>query len=138
MALKTLTAIVPDSISGAGTQPFVSFNYNALSVTTPATTDQIVTPAIDIGGIAPHCNRVVVAKYSSSANADVLEIQGSTDGITWYDIPQYNSNTPCSLSTAAANVSLAGLPNMRYVRGSVTLVTSVPATMRLVLALTRF
>lgn len=85
--------------------------------------DVIQTPAYDLNQVNPNTNRVNLQKLSAVAAADTLSIQMSNDKTNWYTCPLYNGGTGggiATTATSATELSLVGLPAMRYIRGVIT------------------
>ena len=141
------TAAPPVTLVGVNVTPMTSYDYDVKtnSVTSAAAAlDFIFTPVYDLNQVNPNTNRVNFQKITNAASADVMTIQMSNDGTNWYTAPLYNGGTAGGTATSAAAVaelSLVGLPAMRYIRGSIQLITnamSARTSMRLAMSFLRY
>ncbi|MDE3021852.1 MAG: hypothetical protein KGI54_08335 [Pseudomonadota bacterium] len=149
MANLTLgsTEAQPVALTGVNVIPVISYDWdvkNSSTTSAAVASDFIRTPTFDLNQVNPNCNRVSFQKLVSIASADVMAIQMSADGTNWYTAPlftgfQHAGDTAAS-STSVAELSLAALPAMRYIRGSVQLTTydmSARTSMRLAMSFLR-
>ena len=134
------------SLTGVNVDPMLYMDWNLKTnavTSTAAAASVLYTPVIDMNAVAPKCNRVVIHKLLNVASADTVTVQVSPDGTNWYTAPIYNGGTGSGLATLAtslAELTIAALPSMRYVRGVITIATAMTTltTARLALSFMRF
>lgn len=140
MATFSLAAIAPTQVRGKGNQVLQAYDFDAKLANggVLAAGDVILTPVFQVPDAAVWA---MVKKISALANADVLTIEESADAAFTAGrfsklgmSPLGASGGDLSVATAAAHVWARGYPVLPYLRGSITLTTSVPATLRLILA----
>lgn len=140
-------AASPVTLVGVNVTPMTSYDYDVKnnSVTSAAAANDIIfTPIYDLNQVNPNTNRVNFQKITNAASADVMTIQMSNDGVNWYTAPLYNGGTGGGIATSAtsaAELSLVGLPAMRYIRGAVQLITNAMAartSMRISMSFLRY
>lgn len=130
---------VPKAITGINVDPTVSYSWDLKALfPAAAAADVIESPAFDLKAMAPKTNRLVAEKQMSSAGTDTLKLLVSNDGTTWFTAPVFNGGTGGGLAVAnpnATEVTLAGLPSMRYVKAQLTLANAMSALTAASLAL---
>ncbi len=131
MATLTITQAQskPMALTGVNVDPMVSYQWDLKSLfPTAASADAIESPAFDLKAMAPKCNRLLTQKQMSTAGADTLKLLVSADGTNWYTAPIFNGGTAGGTAIAnpvAAEVSLTGLPTMRFAKVQLTLAAAM-------------
>lgn len=147
MANTTLTvtnASVRGSLTGVNVDSMVYFDWDVKSLASGVlAAEWIETPSVDLNALAPKCNRIVLQKSLNAASADTMTLLVSPNGTNWYHAPLFNGGTGGGNANGAPNaaeVSIVGLPTMRYVKGRVALATAMSSltSARIALSLMRF
>lgn len=133
------------SLVGVNVDPMVWFDWDLKALAASAAAgDVLVSPTIDLNATAPKTNRVVGAKACDIAAPDTIGLYMSADGTNWYQMPLFNGGTGgggAISSVSVADLSLHGIPGMRYIRAQITLGTTAMSgrtRLRFGLSLMRF
>jgi hypothetical protein len=133
MATFTLPVKAPDftrSIPGRAGDTTAVFEWDVLATAPAVTTNDVVeTPPMTV----PHGTGLVqFAKATSAAAADLIQLYGSLDQVTWYMLA--SPGTSNELATSARNTATCGVfgyAPFPFIKGRIGVAVATPATFRL-------